>query len=459
MGLPGLHQGRTLYLDVGQSGVDDRTLALLVTHLDEFESVLGCRVRIGPRRRQVDASWVISIRDECQAPTLTWTRSSLTLTSHAASHERVVETIQLLRALARAPASPQEFREPSTPRAAAGVIRGEILGSYPYFDLRGIDRDRWAASAGDAPDCWEDFAPWAQEWVARLGDAHTAVRVGAQQGFNPPYVGSLTSQGLVLETVPDGSSAHRAGVRPGWVVEVEDPGWWLRTTGASPQQRARVAARRALAVPSGKQRRFSARHARSGRSAHWVEAAVSLTLDDILTVDQTSAGVVRVNLSAFAGGMGIEDAFDDLCRRGDASQVMEIDLRGNSGGNLMLAMELQGRFLRCLTHVGWIAHSDGRDGLASPRRRWSTPSTRPCWPGSLRILVDSMTYSAAEDFVLGLQGLEHVTVVGEERTGGGSGRPMTRPLGPGLTLRVSTAITYDRRGRTVEFHGIAPDEG
>ena len=122
----------------------------------------------------------------------------------------------------------------------------------------------------------------------------------------------------------------------------------------------------------------------------------------------------------------------------------------------MLAGRLRDRFLRTRTCLGAVAFTDGRGGLSLPSPRMGEPPDGRSWPGTVVIAVDAMTYSASEDFLLGLQGLGHVTVVGE-RTGGGSGRPRSIPLGPGHRLRISTAITYDRRGVPVEFHGIRPD--
>ena len=106
--------------------------------------------------------------------------------------------------------------------------------------------------------------------------------------------------------------------------------------------------------------------------------------------------------------------------------------------------------------VGSAAFTDGRGGLSEPQPRWAEPPVHGTWPGTLTVRVDASTYSAAEDFLVGVKGLDHVTVVGE-RTGGGSGRPRTVPLGPGCSLKISTAITYDRLGSPVEFHGISPD--
>lgn len=61
-----------------------------------------------------------------------------------------------------------------------------------------------------------------------------------------------------------------------------------------------------------------------------------------------------------------------------------------------------------------------------------------------------------EEFLLGLQGLEHVTVLAEP-TGGGSGRPRTITITPELTISIGTALTYDRQHRCIELNGLPVD--
>jgi carboxyl-terminal processing protease len=69
-----------------------------------------------------------------------------------------------------------------------------------------------------------------------------------------------------------------------------------------------------------------------------------------------------------------------------------------------------------------------------------------------------VAYSASEDFLLGLQGLPHVTVAGR-RSGGGSGRPRTIRITNEMNLTVSTALTFDRNVVCIENHGIPVDIG
>ena len=149
----------------------------------------------------------------------------------------------------------------------------------------------------------------------------------------------------------------------------------------------------------------------------------------------------------------IDAAFGEL--RG--AETLILDLRRNPGGNLVLAAATRDRFLRGTTTLGSIRYSAGGGELSQPFPLLAQPPEAAArWPGRLVALVDELTFSSSEDFLLGLQGLAHVTVVGRP-TGGGSGRPRSVRLLPGWTLTISTALTYDRNGRCIEGAGIPAD--
>lgn len=455
MAFGGLDTACTLWLDLSGAGLTESARSLLERELGEFEAVLGCRVRLGPRSGS-DPVWCVRALPEAGAPArLEWHADQAVLVSSADTPAQVLSTFSLLHVLARSPEAHVSLVAPSTPVEAFRAIQDEIVHTYPYFTLRGLDPARWAVRRpDDVPTTWESFTPWAQEWVAELGDAHTSVVDRDAHGQAPPWTGRLEALGVVLDEVPDTSAAYEAGVRTGWAVEVDDPDGWMRRTGATPVQRRQVAARRALAVPAGG-RVFRARDPRTGDGVEWFEPHRERRLSDVVAV-RRDGDDVHVRLSAFDERMPVEDVFDELCRESTVTRRLVLDLRGNTGGSLVQALDLRDRFMRERTCVGSAAFTNGHGELAAAQQRWAEPSDRPRWAGRLVIRVDAMTYSAAEDFVLGLQGLPHVRVVGE-RTGGGSGRPRTVPIGPGLDLRVSTAITYDRAGNPVEYHGIRPD--
>lgn len=123
---------------------------------------------------------------------------------------------------------------------------------------------------------------------------------------------------------------------------------------------------------------------------------------------------------------------------------------------MLIAQEARRLFLREEGVFGSVAFTAGCGSLAVAESLTITPAPET-WQGGVRVLVDSMTYSASEDFLHPLIGADHVTIVGGP-TGGGSGRPHTRLLKDGVSLAPSTAITYTRTGRPIEFLGIQ-DQG
>ncbi|MDO4918962.1 S41 family peptidase [Kocuria sp.] len=457
MTLSGIAPDGLFHIDFPVDWLGPDVLSLLAQERHEFEAVLGVPV-VFSEPAGTCCRWVVERADPGEAPSLEWNAERGVLVSRAADGQGVMATLSLLQTLAHSPGTQVSAAPPSTIDEAIELIRTECATTYPYFTLRGLRWDDICAGAlQDRPRTWDQFIPWATRWVAQLGDAHTAVIDHRSAEFHPPYTAELLERGAVMIRVPEESAAFAAGVRPGWIVDVGDPAAWLAAVGASPQQHGRMAARRAMAI-QGTQRRFTARDPRSSRSVTWTEEAGRHSRDDIVRLERSRSGEVHIVLRAFDPSADVESVFDAAAAAATASDRMVLDLRGNVGGDIMLAGRLRDRFLRARTWVGSAAFTDGRGGLSEPRPRWADPSESGRWPGILTVMVDASTYSAAEDFLVGLKGLEHVTVVGE-RTGGGSGRPRLIPLGPGCSLRISTALTYDRRGRPVEFHGIEPDEG
>jgi carboxyl-terminal processing protease len=170
-----------------------------------------------------------------------------------------------------------------------------------------------------------------------------------------------------------------------------------------------------------------------------------------------ASGAAYLRIDAWLGGAGVDErvdaAFSELAR----CDRLILDLRANPGGSLTLAAATRDRFLRERTELGSIRYSTGGGRVAAPTPLVGEPADRRRrWPGRLIVLTDELTFSSSEDFLLGLQGLPHVTVVGR-RSGGGSGRPRSIRLLPGWFLTVSTALTYDREGQCVEGRGIPVD--
>ena len=175
-------------------------------------------------------------------------------------------------------------------------------------------------------------------------------------------------------------------------------------------------------------------------------------------VDGCSTTAPRTRrIAAWVPGRGVDDALDAALAELRDRETLVLDLRGNPGGNLVLAARTRDRFLRERTELGSIRYSVGGGELSGEFPLVAEPVLgHERWAGKLTVLTDALTFSSSEDFLLGLQGLEHVTAVGTP-TGGGSGRPRALRLLPGMTLTVSTALTFDRNGRCIEGAGIPVD--
>ena len=134
-----------------------------------------------------------------------------------------------------------------------------------------------------------------------------------------------------------------------------------------------------------------------------------------------------------------------------------IDIRNNGGGDLTMAERLAGRFVHERTLVGYIQHKTGtgHSDFSPLEAQYLEPSSRLRWHKGVCVLTNRSVYSAANEFAVMMHALPHVTLVGD-RTGGGSGMPMSTSLPNGWSVRYSACPMYDSERRHTEF-GIDPD--
>ncbi|MGJ9407288.1 S41 family peptidase [Nesterenkonia aurantiaca] len=424
-------------------GVDgaEAILPLLELEHREFEAVLGQPLQLGRPSAADEHVWQVQITPDAPEVQLRSDPVRRSLTSVVPGGEYVGETLNLLHALAHSDQQVVSSKELKSYQQVVARIHTMIANVYPYFDLRDMDWEQICARYPDLAELPSDqFWTQAQRWVAELGDAHTAI-ISPGPIYNPPYVAEMTDRGARLHQVPDSSSAHRAGVRPGWVLLVEDPRHWLGTTGASPQHQKLVAARRSMQFRTSS-RRFTA-SSPEGHHVSWEETPQ-------LPGPSVAATGSSIRISRF--DTDTLSLLAQVLRDREGDSAITIDLRANVGGSVVAADQCRRMLIRRPGDYGYMQYSDGRGGLSSLYPLWLEP-IRAGFTGDTQILVDSMTYSAAEDFLQPLVGLDHVSVQGGP-TGGGSGRPTTVPLMDGYSLRVSTAITYTGVGDPVEHFGI-----
>ncbi|MGH3510999.1 MAG: S41 family peptidase [Pseudonocardiaceae bacterium] len=143
----------------------------------------------------------------------------------------------------------------------------------------------------------------------------------------------------------------------------------------TPQQHAQVAACNFMAM-TGPQREFIARD-HCGNHTRWNEIAIAPTLDSTLRWRHLDRHRTYIQLDSFDGSLDLATGFDTLLTEAHAhhSQLLILDLRGNTGGALTSATALRDRFLHAHTQLGSIAFTTGTGpaGRPSPTHRRSLP--------------------------------------------------------------------------------------
>lgn len=426
-------------------------LPLLISEQAEFEALLGGPIEFVDQDPAQGPRWVVVEDASLPANTLRWDASIATITSYVRDAAGLGATLQLAHSLVALGVDElSDDREDALPEAIARISI-EAARGFPGFAIRGLSWD--AIRSGFPPDnemTLEDL----QRLIACLQDGHTAVRQNLPV-YNPPYVVELIANSAIIRRVPTWSAAAKVGVAPGGQLELDDIEGWLARTGSPPHSLALVAARRAIALNGISEREFTA-ISPAGERISWTEVAAPFGLDQLIQSYVVAGNIVYLRMHNWIDGVGIVEKFDEIIADHTHRQTMVLDLRSNTGGNLLMAKQMRRRFLRERTLIGTVQFTQADGTLAAPVEIREDPAEQGCWPGKLVVLTDALTYSASEDFLHGLQGLPHVTVIGAP-SGGGSGRPRTLPVVPGWSLSMSTALTFDRTGHCIEGQGIPVD--
>ena len=163
-----------------------------------------------------------------------------------------------------------------------------------------------------------------------------------------------------------------------------------------------------------------------------------------------------IRYKSFSTGVG-EGNLNDCLSWLVLCRGLIIDIRNNTGGDLVYAERLAGRFVHEKTLVGYMQHKTGpaHQDFSDLEPRYREPSSNLRWHKPVCVLTNRSVYSAANDFAVIMHALPNVRLVGDH-TGGGSGLPMSSSLPNGWTVRYSACPMYDAQHQQTEF-GIAPD--
>ena len=142
---------------------------------------------------------------------------------------------------------------------------------------------------------------------------------------------------------------------------------------------------------------------------------------------------------------------DDLEEKGMKELIL--DLRGNPGGHLPVAVAIAGEFLPPATEVVFTKGRHPRHN-SEPMKTPDRKRKKRAYP--LVVLIDQGSASASELVAGALQDLKRAGIVGETSYGKGSVQHVM-PLDGGTALRLTVATYHTPSGRTPHEVGITPD--
>ena len=158
----------------------------------------------------------------------------------------------------------------------------------------------------------------------------------------------------------------------------------------------------------------------------------------------------------FSSGIN-PSSLDYILNKFSTCHGLIIDVRNNGGGSLTNVTEFASRFTNEKILVGYIQHKTGKghNDFSEPFPKYIEPSPRIRYQKPVVVLTNRKCYSATNDFVSSMRLFPLVTIMGD-KTGGGSGLPMSSELPNGWAVRFSACPTLDENKQQIES-GIDPD--
>lgn len=163
-------------------------------------------------------------------------------------------------------------------------------------------------------------------------------------------------------------------------------------------------------------------------------------------------GFLRISQFQVNTGDEVEKALARLKKenKGQPLKGLILDLRNNPGGVLQAAVEVTDHFLS----AGLIVYTKGR--LANAELRFSANAKNASEGVPLVVLINGGSASASEIVAGALQDHKRGIVMGTDSFGKGSVQTVL-PLNNDRALKLTTALYYTPKGRSIQAQGIVPD--
>ncbi len=165
---------------------------------------------------------------------------------------------------------------------------------------------------------------------------------------------------------------------------------------------------------------------------------------------ESSAGVGYIQLIGFQKNSAAELDRAVTSLRGQGMRSLVLDLRGNPGGLLNVAVEIAERFI----DKGPIVFTRGRAPGQSQEYR---ARGRAAWTMPLCVLIDHDSASASEILAGALKDYGRAVVLGERSYGKGSVQSIFALRSAPAGLKLTTAKFYSPRNQPYSEQGVEPD--
>ncbi len=188
----------------------------------------------------------------------------------------------------------------------------------------------------------------------------------------------------------------------------------------------------------------------------WTESKDITLAREVIKVQSVRAremekgiGLIRIRQFQERTGEDVEAALEKLEK--DGLQGLVLDLRGNPGGLLTSSVEVAEKFME---DGKLVVYTEGR--VKQQNMRLTAHARKPHLGFPLVVLVDRGSASASEIVAGAIQDWGRGVVLGTQSHGKGSVQTII-PLSDGSGLRLTTAMYFTPKGRTIHNKGITPD--
>ena len=282
-------------------------------------------------------------------------------------------------------------------------------------------------------------------------DPHSAyLEPEAFQGLQDTTSGQFGGLGLevgqedgfikVISPIDD-TPASRAGIEPGdLIVKIDDhPVKGMSLMDAVDQMRGPAGSKITLTLVRGAGRPFD------------VELERAVIKVKSVRTETLEPGYAYLRITQFQNNTGdeVRRSLASLKAGGELKGLV-MDLRNNPGGVLQSAVEVADAFLS----DGMIVYTKGR--LPNTELRFNATAGNPGGDIPLVVLINGGSASASEIVAGALQDRGRAVIMGTDSFGKGSVQTVL-PLNNDRALKLTTALYYTPKGRSIQAQGIVPD--